>query len=92
MKRYNFYEFDFAELGSESEIRLKVKINRYINTAILKTVRIFNARNRPLQIQIDAVTIQSSLFSFNNSNSVLEISNLALDLNKDHYIRIRFSL
>ncbi len=90
--KYNFYEFEYSDLGSESELRLKVKQNRYNSFATLKNIRIFNARNRPLQIQIDALTIQNSLYSFNSSNLVLEISNLTLDLNKEHYIRIRFSL
>ena len=92
LNKYNFYEFEYSDLGSESDLRLKVKQNRYNSFATLKNIRIFNARNRPLQIQIDALTIQNSLYSFNSSNLVLEISNLTLDLNKEHYIRIRFSL
>ena len=92
MKKYNLYDFEYVELGSDSELRLKVKQNRYTTTSSLKTIRIFNARNRPIQIQIDAIAIQSSLFTFNSESLVLEITNLSLDINKDHFIRIRFSL
>ena len=92
MKRYNLYEFEYADIGSESEIRLRVVQNKYITISSLKSIRIFNARNRPLQIQIDGLVLQSSLYVFNSTSLLLELNNLSLDMNKDHFIRLRFSL
>ena len=91
-KRYNLHEFTFERVGLDSELRMKVKLNRYNTVSTLKTIRLFDVKSRPTQIQVDAISIQTSLYTFNSANQVLDIDNLNLDLNKDHFIRIRFAL
>ena len=91
-RKYNLYDFTFDKAGLDSDLRLKVKQQRYATLSTLKTIRIFDVKSRPSQIQIDGLSISTNLFTVNTTNQVLEINNLNVDLSVDHFIRIRFSI